>query len=168
MERRYPDEVYRMLALGNPHLYRRVWYVNYGETLTGFVEGQSASDIEERFAVAHQRMRIPFDFRYRINPLTSELSPQHMNIAGELEIDILSTYNGIMYPLLIQGDISHFYAAWMRERDNAKVAAINDFLRAFNAHPTVLIPFWLLKDQDTADRVIRYGYATGWSQEFYQ
>lgn len=182
---------------------RRVYYANPGEVLSGKVNGDDASDIEERAAKYHQKNQVSFWFRLRINPLATRpprelskrdkailqygervekargvnlpkvfqeerpdlLTSKKHNIIGELEIDILSTYNGVMYPIMIQGEISHYMTPAQKEKDIQKIARIDNILMPLGIHPAVIIPFWHLRDQTATDRVMRNGYATGWSMK---
>lgn len=74
-----------------------------------------------------------------------------MNLAGELEIDILADRHGILWPILIDGEIGHHMTTAQRDLDTLKTDAINIALLPYGAHGVVRVPFWLLKTQDQSD-----------------
>jgi hypothetical protein len=153
---------------GNPHLYAKTYYVNIGEVLTGKVMGQPASDLEERGSNSLNKLGIPFRFRMRINPMVEGgITPARWNIIGEVELDYLAEYQGRYFPFMVQGEISHFMAAWQIQADQDKVAKVDNFLKAYDAHPTILVPYWLLRTQEQADRLFRNGFSNGWPTKFY-
>ena len=137
----------------SPHVHNRVYYVNDDEVLSGYINGDSASDIEERAYRALAKRQIPTAFRFRINPLMG-FTQTRMNILGELEVDFLAQYRGEYVPLLIDGEISHFMAMWQIDADVEKVIEINKALSVLKARPALRIPFWKLKDQSMSDRTI--------------
>jgi len=140
---------------------KRIIFWNEKEVLSGVVQNKKASDIEERFARA--LAKIPgwtYLFRERISPLTHQLTSLIRNLPGELEIDFLLQQGETIIPVLIQGEIGHFYAAWQRTQDEDKIAAIDKALRAYGALPTVQIPqnrndLWKLSNQEYTDRTVR-------------
>lgn len=131
------------------------------EGLTGKVMGMSASDLEERTARAI--VKVPdwgFLFRQRLSPLTHQLSGRLTNIAGEIEIDFICTKGSLIQPIMIQGEYSHFKAPWQEEEDLIKIEAVDMFLKAYNAKPTLRVPdrkedLYKLTTQDWADKTIR-------------
>jgi hypothetical protein len=137
----------------SPHVYNRVYYVNEDEVLSGYVNGDPCSDIEERAFRALAKRQIPAAFRFRINPLLG-FTQTRMNILGELEVDFLAQYRGEYVPLLIDGEISHFMAMWQIDSDVEKVIEINRAMSVFKARPAIRIPFWKLKDQRVSDQTI--------------
>lgn len=144
---------------------RKIYYVDERESLTGKVNGEDASDIEERAARALSKLQIPFSFRTRINPLVG-FTQERQNIVGEVELDFLCDYMGKLWPFLIDGEISHFFTKSQQIKDGYKEAKINATMTALNAHPVIRIPFTLLKTQEETDRLFRYGFLNGWVQEF--
>lgn len=151
----------------NPHLYLNNFNLDPKEELTGYINGEKASDLEERSARALAKLEIPFDFRSRISPM-SGLTDAHENIMGEVEIDFLCMYYGKIYPINIQGEISHFFASWQRTRDEQKEAKINKALEPYKAHPLILLPYWRLSTQILADQTFRLGFGNGWAVKFYE
>jgi len=140
---------------------RRVIFDDPSETLTGTVQGKKASDIEERWARAVQKLPDwSYGFRQRISPLTHKVSGLIRNLPLELEIDFLMQRGEQIIPILIQGEIGHFYAAWQRTVDEQKKVAIDQALQAYNAQPTLWIPsntndLWRLSTQAFADQYAR-------------
>ena len=145
---------------------RKVYYLDTRESLTGKVNGEDASDIEERAARALSKLQIPFSFRARINPLAG-VTQERQNIIGEVEIDFLADYYSKLYPINIAGEISHFFTKAQAVKDERKEIKINTALAPLNAHPLIVIPFVHLTDQESADRLIRYGFMNGWPQEMF-
>jgi len=134
----------------------RVFYFNADEELTGQVQEQDASDIEERSARAIDKLpEWEYAFRLRINPITGNLSAEHTNLTGEVEIDFFGQRGNEYKAILVDGEISHFYALWQRAADEEKTEKINAFMKRIGQGEAIRIPFWQLADQDTADRTIR-------------
>lgn len=131
------------------------------EALTGIVQGMKASDLEERFARAMDKLEIPYQFRVR---LTSEalgmrqLTRAFQNIRGEIEMDFFVNH-GQTWPIFIDGQIAHFYTPAQAEEDRLKTNAVNEFGQTFGWREAVRVPFWKLQDQDSADRVAREIFA---------
>jgi hypothetical protein len=128
------------------------------EVLSGFINGEPASDLEERVARSLTKLEIPFDFRVRITSQAvgqQRLTSQRANIHGEVEVDHLCNQGGVITPIMVDGGISHFYAAWQADEDKQKTNIVNEFGARLGWRPTVRIPFWKLIDQDMADRTIR-------------
>lgn len=128
------------------------------EVLSGIVQGMDASDIEERTARALDRIEASYDFRVRI---TSEaLGPQRLtrqfaNIKGETELDFLCEFQGRVFPIFVDGEISHYFTPAQAEADRIKTNVANEFGRRFGWKEAVRIPFWKLTTQDMADKTIR-------------
>lgn len=149
------------------YISRKIYYVNEGESLSGYVQEKSASDIEERTAIALSKLQISYAFQERVNPLVG-LTEVKQNIVGEAEIDFLCEYLGRLYPILVQGEISHFMTEAQAIKDEQKVAIIDTALAPYKAHPSILVPFTKLKNQDDADRFYKYNFLNGWATEFYE
>lgn len=124
------------------------------EQLTGYIQNQKASDLEERVGNALNKRKIPFEFRVRVSALLGGLTTAHANLPGEAEIDFLID-NGQVTPILVDGEISHFMTPYQKLQDAEKVAAIDNFGRQMGWHESVRIPFTELRDQSAADNVIR-------------
>ena len=141
-----------------------LYYDNPGETLAGYIQGKKASDIEERTARAQKLLGVTFSFRQGWSPLLGFV-PYLVNDPGDLEVDFLSRWYGRYYPLMVQGEISHNFAAWQKIRDQEKIAKINEIFLPLNAHPAVLIPYTMLSTQEKANNLIRNGFLNGWTQQ---
>lgn len=139
---------------------KRILFEN-DEPLAGTVQGKKASDIEERWARACSKLPDwSYSFRIRINPLSGQLTEVMMNLPGELEIDFLMQRGSTILPILIQGEIGHFYTAWQATTDEMKQAGINNALRAYSAQPALPVPrtkdeLWRLSKQEYADALAR-------------
>ena len=125
------------------------------EYLTGFIGDQKASDLEERFARALDKLGAQYSFRVTVTQLLSgrrTLVARPGRETGDVEIDHLATYNGRTVPVFIDGQISHYMAPWMLDRDKEKADIVTKFGRGFGWMPAVRIPFWQLTTQAMADR----------------
>ena len=138
---------------------KRIIFDNLDENLTHVVQGKKASDLEERFAKAVDRLSDwTYEFRVRINPLSHKLTSAVTNLPEELEIDFLCIRGATMIPILIQGEIGHFHTAWQRAIDEQKEASINSVMRNYHALPVMKVPernidLWRLATQDGANRL---------------
>jgi hypothetical protein len=148
-------------------LVKQIYDVKPKEVLTGWVQGKKASDIEERTARALSKLPLDFTFQMRINALMG-VTETKMNLPGEVEIDFLVQYMGTLYPINVQGEISHFFASWQQVRDAKKKIIIDAALRAYNAHELIVVPYTKLVTQETADSFYRYGVINGWPTAYYQ
>lgn len=154
---------YRVQRVAAPdYTTENVLRVGNQEQLTGQINGQKASDLEERVAKALSKVEAGFEFRARITSdalgqrrLTSEFA----NIRGEIEIDMLAERSGETIPIFVDGQISHHVAPWQAEQDKIKTDATNEFGKQFGWREAVRIPFWEILDQDAADRRIRNLFA---------
>jgi len=144
---------------------RRTYYDTPQERLSGYINGDKASDIEERFARSLAKLGIGSAFRLRLNN-AGEWTSRRTNVAGEVELDFWTSFQGRVYPFQIQGEISHFYTAHQSSIDAGKRAKINAAL-PLNAHPVIDVPFWLLNTQERADRMVRRGFLSGWATPLY-
>ena len=105
---------------------KRNLYVNEKENLTGMVQNKKASDIEERSARAISK--IPdwdYTFLVRISPLTGKLTQTFRNLPGEFEIDFLCQRGSELFPILIDGEVSHFLATWQKLQDEIRLSLIH-------------------------------------------
>lgn len=134
------------------------------EQFSGSVQGLKASDLEERFSHSWDKLSVGYDFRQRISPLmygTRQFERKFTNLPGELEIDFL-TYLEQVTPVLVDGEISHFYTPQQKLVDIEKTAAINDFGKSQGWAEAVRVPFvdiWTPEQSDaTALRIIQHTY----------
>lgn len=126
------------------------------EQLSTTVDGQPASDLEARFAKGLDVYRTAYAFRQRITGMAGQqkLTGAHANLAGELEIDFLVDA-GQTVPVQIQGEIGHFYTPYQALNDEAKRELINAFGSQYGWHEVISVPFVELKDQESANNVVR-------------
>jgi hypothetical protein len=118
------------------------------ETLSGQINGQKASDIEERFARALSKDKRVDGVQFRF-PV---ISPRSM--PGMLEIDFVVTSAGLVYAFQVDGEISH-KGIGKKMDDARKDVLINTFMRKYNAFPVKRISGDLLSTQEQADQIIR-------------
>lgn len=134
--------------------------VGVKESLTGTIQGKSASDIEERMSRAFDKLKIPYEFRARISSGavgTQKLTKATKNIVGELEIDHLIDIGQIV-PVLVDGEISHYMTPYQKLVDEEKTTAINEFGRSVGWSKVLRVPFTELENQEEADSVARRIY----------
>lgn len=123
--------------------------VDDDEGLTGLVQGQAASDIEERLARALKKQAATERFEFQ----ESFAAPR--NIPGELRPDFLVYLGGaVIQPLQPDGEFAHKSAA-QKESDRVKDALLDELLRGRGALPTVRIPGYELETQADADAWVR-------------
>lgn len=129
-----------------------------GENLIGTVQGQKASDLEERMARALDKLQVAYEFRARISSSAAgeqRLTSVKANIAGELEIDHLIENGGQVIPVLVDGEISHFMTQHQKVQDDLNTDLINEYGTANGWNPAVHVPYTELQSQEEADRVAR-------------
>jgi hypothetical protein len=118
------------------------------EVLTGLVQDQDASDIEERFARALDKYKIPYDFQ------VSKLAPY--NKPGEYRLDFLVDADWGQIPVAIDGEYAH-KSAEDKEKDQLK-----DFefmQKTGNKYePVERISFTELMSQEDADSFVMEHY----------
>lgn len=117
--------------------------------LTGLVDGQQASDIEERFARALRSNSkiIYFEFRKII------IAPRYE--AGSIEIDFL-VHAGTLTPIQTDGDWIH-KTAEARAHDALQDTLTDQYLAdaGYSAQPSIRIPGTRLATQEQADSAVR-------------
>ena len=123
---------------------RRVVSVSDEENLTGYVQNQEASDIEERFARALRKKEIRFTFQPSYF--------QNRNVPGEIRLDYMVDA-GYLQPCQIDGSYAH-KSAEARAEDQIKDALLDEFLQGTGALPVIRIDGDMLQDQPSADRVV--------------
>ena len=115
------------------------------EALTGYVQGQNASALEERFARSldkHPRVQW-YDF------IKTYVAPP--GVAGSKELDFL-VGAGLLYPFQIDGDWIHKGAA-ARAQDQQSDAEIDVILQG-SAQPVRRIKGHELETQEMSDRLV--------------
>lgn len=118
-----------------------------GEALTGLVNGEEASDIEERFARALDKAGFGYEF------LPVIIAPA--NMAGSIQLDFL-VYAGELYPIQIDGDWIHSTAE-AKAHDLLQDALTDQWYasQGQGAQPSQRILGHRLATQDMADSVVR-------------
>lgn len=117
------------------------------ELLTHTVKGQSASDLEERFARGLDR---------NPNVLSYEFQPSYVtgrNLPGELRPDFI-VYEPVMQPVQIDGEFSH-KTAEQHATDAVKDALLDEVLKGTGAMPSVRIPGDKIQTDSAVDEVMR-------------
>ena len=135
---------------------KKVERIGTEEVLTGQLQGQNASDLEERFSRSMDRLGVSYEFRVRLSPLVAgqrKIGVAAQNAPGEIEIDFLAYHNGDTVPVQIDGQISHFQTPSQAEIDKEKTEAINETMKQVGAKETVRIPFTEILNQEMSDRV---------------
>jgi len=145
----------RAIQAPNYNQSKSVQRIGIEEVLTGLVQGQSASDLEERWARSMDRLGVQYDFRVRLSPLvagTRRIGVAAQNAPGEIEIDFLAYHNGDTVPVQIDGEIAHFMTPAQAEADKEKTEAINATMEQVGAKELTRIPFTEILTKEMADR----------------
>lgn len=114
---------------------------NAKEFFSGTIGFNKASQLEERFARELVRRSIEFTFQVRVSPMFG-LSTHKSNTPGEVEIDFLAVWRGLLQPIQIDGEIAHYKMAWQKDKDKNKDDIVNSALKSFGAQPVLRIPYW--------------------------
>jgi hypothetical protein len=114
------------------------------EELTGIVQGQKASAIEERFAKALTNAGLGFVFQFEVEAPTT--IPGQENV-----IDFIVDRQ---WPTEIDGLISHKTAA-DKAQDQVRDAILNDVLSEDGYQPIQRIPGYELETQQQAETAVR-------------
>lgn len=140
---------------------KRIVFDRPDEQLVGSINGLKASDIEERWARGVAKLpEWSYQFRARISPLTHKVTSVMRNLPGELELDFLMAKGTTVLPILIDGEIGHFYSAWQRDVDEKKTIAINQAMTSYKALPAIRVPqrkdeLWRLSSQEYTDKLVK-------------
>lgn len=128
------------------------------EVFVGQIQGEKSSDIEERFQRGLDKLELNYDFRVRVTSAAlgiQKLTHVFANVEGEAEIDFLVEARGETTPIMIDGQIGHFFTPYQADHDRQKTIVVDNFGKTQNWRPTVRVPFWQLIDQNYADRTVR-------------
>lgn len=118
------------------------------EGLTGFVRGLKASDIEERFARALNKYRVPFEFQVFI--------PSNYSFPGEAkEMDFIVRDQ----PVNVHGYIGHFHTSGQKWKDRVRDLMIDEVLVPKGYKPVKTVVQSDLDNQDIADMTVRRIFA---------
>lgn len=135
-----------------PKVANRVQTQAEEENLTGFVQGKEASDIEERFARALDKLEKRYSFREHF------FGPAR-NTPGAIEVDFLVD-DGTWFPIQIDGEYAH-KTAGQKDRDNVNDARLNQYFSKVGVSNVRRIPDGKeymvgdLDDQESADQVVK-------------
>ena len=133
------ETVKKLYELANPG--------TQAEVLTQAVQGQPASDIEERFARALYKNERVEDFEFQQSYFAGR------NMPGEVRPDFI-VYAGTVYPVQIDGEYAH-KSAEQKATDRAKDAQLDGYLTPMGAAVTQRISGDLLQTQEDADRLVQ-------------
>jgi hypothetical protein len=111
------------------------------------VQGQRASDIEERFARALESDRRVEGYIFQPSFIEGR------NMPGEIRPDFL-VYTMFRWPVQIDGDYFHKTAA-QRAEDKEKDARLNEFLRGSGYMPVERVPGSELQTMEQAKETVR-------------
>lgn len=131
--------------------------VGHKEVLTGMINGEKASDLEERQYKSFRKLGVDSEFRQRISSLLNgsrRLQSVMTNLPGEVEIDLLLDYSPVI-PVFIDGQISHFMSPWQRDKDREKAAVVTEFGKELGWRESVRVPFVDILTEEASDRVAR-------------
>lgn len=125
---------------------RRVQREAEDENLSGFVNGEPASEIEERFAIALRGRQLGFDFQYSV--WTAYSLPTQDRV-----VDFV-VYLPPAQPVEVDGGIAHKTVA-DKEADRVRDGVIDDTMRTANWSPIVRVSGDDLQTQDDANAIVR-------------
>jgi hypothetical protein len=121
-----------------------------GERLTGFVHGKEASDLEERFANALDKLHYSYMFEYEV------LS--NIGVPGEEnQIDFIVFHEGT-WPIEVDGMWVHHSSA-QKAKDKLRDALLDEALSKDGWEQIRRVPGSDLESQDDADTVVREIFA---------
>ena len=133
---------------------RRPEPFEFSDTLLGSVHGRRASDIEERYARALDKLvKAKAIDHYEFSVLVS--TPFQLPWQ-ENEIDFFVWQGGVLYPVEVDGAFTH-KTAEQHAQDRMRDAVLNDILRRRYPLGRVIerIPGRYLEDQESADTFAR-------------
>lgn len=149
---------YRNIPIARPEFnIHGVSRVGVKEQLTGQIQGQKASDLEERQANSFDALKVGYTFRARITSQISgsrRLTKTFANMPGEVEIDLLLDYSPVI-PVFIDGQISHFMTFWQRVEDEEKQRVVDDFGASMGWAKSVRVPFTDIQTKEMSDAVAK-------------
>lgn len=118
-----------------------------GEVLTGYVRGQQASDLEERFARALVEAGLDFVFQYEVYSA--------YNLPGEEQtIDFVIYSFGNPIPIETGSEFIHGHPS-RREKDRARDQVLNEIIRYWGWQEIVRLEFDHPTDVDDAREIVR-------------
>jgi hypothetical protein len=119
-----------------------------GEVLSGQIQGQAASDIEERCARALDKDDRIFGYTFR------EAVISRRNLPGQLEVDFVVYSGSLIYPIQVDGEFAH-KGTGKKAEDALKDAMVNNYFKQYGAQPVLRIDGDKLADQSSADKLVK-------------
>jgi len=144
--------------VATPKVINRVQVEGEDEGLTGFVQEQEASDIEERYARALNKNKNVQRFSFREH----YFGPAR-NTPGAKEVDFMVMAGGTWWPNQIDGEIGHKSAA-QKSNDRISDAVLNQYFAQYGINPVKRIPDGVkylmdaLDTQESADSIVEELY----------
>jgi hypothetical protein len=118
------------------------------EGLTGMVNGEPASDLEERFARALDKDTRVNGYSFREAVISAR------NLPGQLEVDFVVQVGPMVYPIQVDGEFAHKGTS-KKQSDRIKDMEVDEYYKQYGAQPVQRINGDLLSDQDSANKVVR-------------
>lgn len=119
-----------------------------GEVLSGVIDGEPASDLEERFYIALISNPRVETVKYQPSFLA------HRNMPGEIRPDFIVYSGGMLYPIQIDGAFTH-HTAEQKAEDVSKDGMLDELLRGSGAYPTQRISGEYLQTLKDADDKVK-------------
>ena len=117
------------------------------EILTGYVRGQDASDLEERFAWALDQAGFNYLFQYEVYGA--------VGLPGEEKtIDFIVYVGGIAYPVELGSWFVHGHSSRI-ETDRARDQILNEVLQTRGFQEIIRVDFDHPEDRDDAQRIVK-------------
>jgi len=145
-----PYKYKRIAPVARPENSGRLRRAEEKEVLSGMVQGEKASDIEERFARALDKLGISYTFQQHY------FGPAK-NTPGAIQIDFMVTSGASQVPVQIDGEIAHKTLS-QREEDRIKDTRLNAYFARVGINPVIRIPngvTQLITDLDTQESTDR-------------
>ena len=117
------------------------------EGLTGIVQGQDASDLEERVARSLYKRKLEFVFQYEVR---TAVSLPHEDRFVDFIVNDIGTWQA----LEIDGEIGHKTQS-QKEKDEMRDVFVNEALKWEGIEPIIRIGWEKLETQELTDRAIR-------------
>jgi hypothetical protein len=122
--------------------------VSDAEILSGEINGQAASDIEERFYRALRKDPRIDATEFRVPVLHGKGRP------GQLEVDFMVYSASEVYAFQVDGEYAH-KTATQKQEDAIKDALIDEYLSKNGAKPIVRIDGSKLETQEETDKIVK-------------
>jgi hypothetical protein len=115
--------------------------------LTGYINGEKASDIEERVARALRLAKATFRFQVPFQTVTSLPGQKSL-------VDFVIQVGGFNYPLEVDGRIGHMTST-QQGKDAAREMVLNARFRELGLMPLSRLKWWQLGTQAQANAAVR-------------